>query len=70
MVMMTRQSRRAAETGRTHDAGLAPKRFWFPSIEHISPDEPAKMFDKMFSVLAIASAVGKVVRSPNECRTY
>lgn len=30
------------------DSGLASKRFWFASMEHISRDEPAKSLEKIF----------------------
>lgn len=30
------------------DAGFGTKRFWFASSEPMSPDNPAKMLDKIF----------------------
>jgi hypothetical protein len=30
------------------DAGLGSKRFWFTDLGAISPDEPAKILDKIF----------------------
>lgn len=31
------------------DAGLASKRFWFTSVEHVSPEDPARILGKIFA---------------------